>query len=208
MSAYRTEARVARALELSRQDYVAAIRGQLRPLLWRVVAPWVAAVVALCTGLMMARLTLGVALGAGGLVAALVAIVAVWALSGATRHLDRRLDDAREVHLDVSEEAFAIRDRSASLRVAWPLVIAWRETQDALLVYADASRFHVLPKRLLSREEITVLRRLLEERVPPGGEARLAAAARGAWGPFALYLATLAVLWAALVEALAALLGA
>lgn len=208
MSAYRTETQVKLAYEVAREEYLRAVRVDLSAALVRAVLPGIFLVLATIGGLMALRLALGPWLLANGVVLVVVGALVVSSLRGTRRALDRRWQDLRTMRLEATEDGLEVHGGESGKRIAWPLVVSWRETEEAFHLFVDNMRFHLIPKRAFpGPESITVFRRLLEDRVPPNGEARRAAARRRAWVPFVVIVGIFAVIVATAVEAAAALLA-
>jgi hypothetical protein len=106
--------------------------------------------------------------------------------------------------LELTEERFVMRDDIGRSSLAWEVVVHWVETDEDFYVYRDATSYHVLPKRAFSgSESATLVRQLLTDRVPEGGEARIAAATAGSWIPAFAYLLVFALVFASCIEAFA-----
>ncbi len=208
MSAYRTESHVKLAYEVTREEYVRAVRMDLPGTLVRAVLPGIFLVLATIAGLMALRLALGPWLLANGVVLFVVGALVVSSLRGSRRALDRRWQDLSTMRVEATEDALEVHGGESGKRIAWALVVAWRETDEAFHLFVDPLRFHLIPKRAFpGPETTTALRRLLEDRVPAGGEARRDAARRRAWVPFVVIVGIFAVIVATAVEAAAALLA-
>lgn len=106
--------------------------------------------------------------------------------------------------LELTEERFGIRDDAGRSSLAWEVIVHWVETDEDFYVYRDAASYHLLPKRAFSSSEsVTLVRQLLTDRVPKGGEARIAAATTGAWIPAFAYFVVFALVFASFIEAFA-----
>ncbi|MCB9597227.1 MAG: YcxB family protein [Sandaracinaceae bacterium] len=207
MSAYRNEGHVKLSYTIEREDLLEAVRAQRQGSVLRSIGPPSVALVVVLSLPMFHRLPLVAAALASGFVATMMALLVIAAIRAGRQRLDRDWEERRAHRLEVTEEAFEIHDATSGKRIAWELVTHWRETPREFLLYVEPHLFHVIPKRLLPSAEVqTNLRRLFEDRVLPGGEARLAAAARGSWVPFMTFVAILLTLCAAGAEAAAALL--
>lgn len=205
MTAYRSDAQVKLTYALTPDELLASVRAQTRKPVLAMVVPSLALVLGAVAALMLLRLPLGPGLAGGGLVAFATTLFVGWAFQGTRRNLQRRASDFATIRLEATEDAFEVHGAESGKRIAWSLVLGWRETADAFLVFVDTGRFHLVPKRAFGgAEAITTFRRLLEDRVPPGGLARLEVERRSAWLPFTVAVAILAVLLGTLVEAVLA----
>lgn len=207
MTAYRSDAQVKLAFALGQDELMRAVRSQTRRAMVRVVVPVLTLVLAAVTGLMLLRLPLVPGLVAAGVVSTLVIAFVAKSLGGTRRLIERRAGDLASITVEATEDALDIRGGESGKRIAWSLVLGWRETDEGFLLFVDAGRFHLVPKRAFpSPESITTFRRLLEDRVVPGGLAKLEAERGRAWLPFTVAVAIVAVLLGTLVEALVAVL--
>ena len=112
-------------------------------------------------------------------------------------------EDRRHVELEVTEDELVVSDRLTSSRLAWEVVLHWRELDDAFHIYTSAERFHVVPKRAFATQEmLTTLRRLLSDRVAPGAEGAIARMKRAVWVPTAAYWVTATLVLGSLIELL------
>ncbi|MCA9604189.1 MAG: YcxB family protein [Myxococcales bacterium] len=117
-------------------------------------------------------------------------------------------EDRRHVELEATEDSLRLADRITDERVAWELVLFWREDDEAFHVYTAPSFRRVIPKRALpSAEQKTTLRRLLADGVKPGGEAAIRAAQAYAQVPTALYAVALSLVVGSVIEGFARLLS-
>ena len=208
MSAYRTEPQVKLAYELERDDLHGAQAARTRRLVLRVLAPSIGVVLAVVSAILVLRLGPSVGLGGSALILALTVWLVRWSF-GARQHakLDAGWDDYRVQRLEASEDAFGIHDRAGGKRIAWELVVHWEEAPTAFHVYPTTGTFHVIPKRAFpSRAVEASFRQLLVTRVAPGGEAKFAAATRGAWIHFVVFVGIVVITLGAIVEALGLLL--
>ena len=145
-------------------------------------------------------------IGSLGVMGAFGALI-VWMMSRG-RDLEKSFRDTFEQRgvqtVELTEERFAMRDDRGRSSLAWEVIVHWMETGEDFYVYRDATSYHVLPKRAFSSPESVIqVRQLLTDRVPRGGEARLAAATRGAWIPAIAYFVVFALVLGAVVEAIA-----
>ncbi|MCA9608012.1 MAG: YcxB family protein [Myxococcales bacterium] len=205
MSAYRSDAHVKLSFALERDELLRAVRSQSRRVMLRMVVPVLVAVLGAVSALMLVRLPLVPGLLASAVVCSIVVAFVVKSLGGNRRLLERRALDLASIHLEATEEALDIRGGESGKRIAWSLVLGWRETDEGFLLFVDTSRFHLVPKRAFpGPESITAFRRLLEDRVVPGGLAKLEAERGRAWLPYTFAVTLIAVLIGTLVEALVA----
>ncbi len=64
-----------------------------------------------------------------------------------------------------TETGFAVRSPYSSFEIAWPAVPRVLETREFLLIFASSVSAQRLPKRVLSPEELTEVRHLLQRRL-------------------------------------------
>ena len=203
MTAYRKETHVKLAYELEQEDFLRAIARQRNGELQK-VAPGLAVVLGIVWAGLLWRLPVVGALVGGGAVSAFVLWLVWWALRSSRRVVIREgWEDRRHQRFEASDEAFAIHDRVSGKRISWDLVVHWQETETDFYVFVDGANYHLIPKRVLGGSEVeTALRRVLEDRVPEGGAARLAQAKKGSWLPFVTYAGVVALLLGTAAEAL------
>ena len=205
MSAYRAESVVRVDFTLEVEDFRRAGRDpEARRQLAR-IGLFLVVLVAACAGFVAA--TRGLA--AGGLVGGGLALFLAWVarltfrLDPAKRFGDR-WEDIRHQKVEVTDEHFRVEDRTSHKRMTWDLVTHWAETEGYFLVYVDPGAYHLVPKRAFgSAEQATGFRQILADRVPAGGEARIATDRRGAIARLAFLFALLALLIGSLLEAAA-----
>lgn len=112
-------------------------------------------------------------------------------------------EDRRHEEVEVTEESLRFANRSHEETVDWELVVHWREDETAFHVYPSPAQDRVIPKRALANaEQQTALRRLLADRVKPGGEAEVRAARARNAVPTVVYALALSLLAGAMLEAL------
>jgi len=206
VSAYRSEAHVKLAYELELEDLAGAMRRAGRAATLRALVPPVALVTALVAGLLGWQLgwLTGVLAGVG--IGAFGAWLVWWALRVGLRTVRTRWDERKHQRFEATEDAFEIHNRTSGKRIAWDVLLHWTSTEQEILLYVDPQTFHVIPKRVFpSREVQTALERLLDDRIPEGGEAAIAANARGAYAPFVFIVSLLLVVLGTAVEAIARL---
>ena len=112
-------------------------------------------------------------------------------------------EERRRIRLEVTDDVFAIADGLYDSRLSWEVVLHFRETEQAFLVYVTPSQFHVIPKHVFPTPElITTMRQLLTDRVAAGGQSAIDASARTEWIPLAIYYGVFTLLLGGLFEAL------
>lgn len=207
MSAYREESVVRLSYTIEADDLRAAWL-PVRAGWFHVMRLTVAATVALMGVVYVLTLAPVPAAVALALVGALSGYFALKAkvLADPTDAYGERWEDHRHCTLEVTEDIFAIGNRVTESRIAWELVLHWRETQDAFLIYTSPSHFHVIPRRAFPKKELeTTMRQLLTDRVAPGGDAAIAASERMGQIPLAAYYVVLTLVLGAFGEAIARL---
>ena len=92
---------------------------------------------------------------------------------------------------------------SSSL-MSWDLLAHFSEDEAYFFVYVDPEAYHLVPKRAFATREAQIaFRRLLEDRIPRGGEERVAAGSRGVWTKIAFALGVIVLRIGGLLEAVA-----
>ena len=112
-------------------------------------------------------------------------------------------EERRRVSFEADEDGLAMGDDLSEERVAWELVLAWQEAESSFRIHTGPQAAHTIPKRVFTEDQRTTLRRLLTDRVRPGGDAKIAAYKRTSWVPWAVYLVALTLVLMSCVEAVA-----
>ena len=120
----------------------------------------------------------------------------------------RTWEDRRHVEVEITEDLFRVTDRAGELRLAWEMILHWRETQDDFLIYTNPEAVHAIPKRAFSSAEQEVtLRQLLSDRVAAGGERAVSAGMRTLWMPLVAFHVAATLFFAGVIEAVAHILS-
>ena len=203
VSAYRTDGTLTLSFTAEREDYRRAMglgQALATGLAW-VTPSWM---------LVCALLILHLPHPAGLIASGGLALFVGWLVWFAARHNWKRLAalvsdaDRREQRYQLTDDAFEVHNRVSGKKIAWELVMHWRETDDDFLIYVNQGAAHLIPKRILADEE-TALRRILRQRVSADGEASLERHERAAHRNFATRVTVLIVSLGTLLEAIAML---
>lgn len=207
MSAYREESTVRASWVLEGAELERAYRAEIGA--WRHAARLAIAGTVAAAGLVYV-LTLAPVPAFVAFVA--MGLVSLWVAKSTTRRrpieesYGASWEDRRHVELEATEESLRLGDRISDERVAWELVLFWREDDEAFHIYTAPDHRRVIPKRALSSaEQATTLRQLLADRVRPGGEAAVNAAQAYTQVPTALYSVALALVVGSVIEGVARL---
>ena len=158
------------AFVLQRDEFIKAQRLVLRNLPTRIrVAGWVQC------GLLFAVMLLVLAYRPGGELQPISLLITflVWLVylaggitSRAIINLQFKRMDGKEIQYEFDEMGFTGRMPESESRLSWAAVTTFLET-DGLFVLPSGVLFYTIPKRALSTDDITSLRELLAEKLPP-----------------------------------------
>ena len=109
-----------------------------------------------------------------GIIGALLIAALVWGRDP-TKRIARRIYDAlpeqdRQVVLRCDDEGIHLQSGESSTLVNWSEVARVLEARNSFLIFASRTSAQIVPKRVLTTEQVSTLRRLIQRHVVPRRE--------------------------------------